>query len=57
MALRLVCLFFVQCFAMDLIISYNNMCPGCIAMCMEDSSIHHFGAHSHNCAKKIQSQS
>merc|ERR1711920_376155 len=33
-------------FAMDLIMSDDGKCLGCIAMCMEDGSIHRFGAHS-----------
>ena len=28
MTLKLTCLFSVKCFAMDLIISYDSMCPG-----------------------------
>merc|ERR1712061_601329 len=33
-------------FALDLIMSDDGKCLGCIAMCMEDGSIHRFGAHS-----------
>merc|ERR1719226_447736 len=45
-ALKFDCLFFVEYFAMDLIMSDDGKCIGCIAMCMEDGSIHRFGAHS-----------
>merc|ERR1712217_665126 len=33
-------------FAMDLIMRPDGKCLGCIAMCMEDGSIHRFAAHS-----------
>jgi len=46
MALKFDCLFFVEYFAMDLIMSDDGKCIGCIAMCMEDGSIHRFAAHS-----------
>lgn len=46
MALKFDCLFFVEYFAMDLIMGEDGSCLGCIAMCMEDGSIHRFGAHS-----------
>merc|ERR1711874_333049 len=46
MALKYDCLFFVEYFAMDLIMTDDGKCVGCIAMCMEDGSIHRFGAHS-----------
>jgi len=46
MALKFDCLFFVEYFAMDLIMSDDGKCLGCIAMCMEDGSLHRFGAHS-----------
>merc|ERR1712050_519981 len=46
MALKFDCLFFVEYFAMDLIMSDDGKCIGCLAMCMEDGSIHRFGAHS-----------
>merc|ERR1712232_151018 len=46
MALKYDCLFFVEYFAMDLIMSPDGKCLGCIAMCMEDGSIHRFAAHS-----------
>eukprot|EP00913_Durusdinium_trenchii_P019412 g18250.t1 len=45
-ALKFDCLFFVEYFAMDLIMSDDGKCLGCVAMCMEDGSIHRFGAHS-----------
>merc|ERR1711937_746516 len=46
MALKYDCLFFVEYFAMDLIMSDDGKCLGVIAMCMEDGSLHRFGAHS-----------
>jgi len=46
MALKYDCLFFVEYFALDLIMSEDGRCLGCLAMCMEDGSIHRFGAHS-----------
>jgi len=46
MALKYDCLFFVEYFAMDLIMDDDGRCIGCIAMCMEDGSIHRFSAHS-----------
>jgi succinate dehydrogenase (ubiquinone) flavoprotein subunit len=46
MALKYDCLFFVEYFAMDLIMADDGSCLGCVAMCMEDGSIHRFGAHS-----------
>merc|ERR1712151_503235 len=46
MALKFDCLFFVEYFAMDLIMSNDGRCLGVVAMCMEDGSIHRFGAHS-----------
>merc|ERR1711871_276994 len=46
MALKYDCLFFVEYFAMDLIMSDDGKCIGCTAICMEDGSIHRFGAHS-----------
>merc|ERR1712137_75932 len=47
MALKFDCLFFVEYFALDLIMSDDGKeCLGCIAMCMEDGSLHRFGAHS-----------
>jgi succinate dehydrogenase (ubiquinone) flavoprotein subunit len=48
MALKFDCLFFVEYFALDLIMSDDgtNTCLGCLALCMEDGSLHRFGAHS-----------
>merc|ERR1712048_755058 len=46
MALKYDCLFFVEYFALDLIMNDEGACVGCIAICMEDGSIHRFGAHS-----------
>merc|ERR1712179_840139 len=46
MALKFDCLFFVEYFALDLIMSDDGRCLGCLAMCMEDGSLHRFGAHS-----------
>ena len=44
MALKFDCLFFVEYFALTM--SDDGKCLGCIAMCMEDGSIHCFGARS-----------
>merc|ERR1712179_763276 len=46
MALKFDCLFFVEYFALDLIMSDDGRCLGCLAMFMEDGSLHRFGAHS-----------
>merc|ERR1719463_817100 len=46
MALKYDCLFFVEYFALDLIMSDDGKCLGVMAMCMEDGSIHRFAAHS-----------
>merc|ERR1712238_618520 len=46
MALKYDCLFFVEYFALDLIMSDDGRCLGVMGMCMEDGSIHRFGAHS-----------
>eukprot|EP00747_Dinoflagellata_sp_TGD_P159573 gnl/TRDRNA2_/TRDRNA2_177905_c0_seq1.p1 gnl/TRDRNA2_/TRDRNA2_177905_c0~~gnl/TRDRNA2_/TRDRNA2_177905_c0_seq1.p1 ORF type:complete len:628 (+),score=151.33 gnl/TRDRNA2_/TRDRNA2_177905_c0_seq1:68-1951(+) len=46
MALKYDCLFFVEYFALDLIMTDDGKCIGCIAMSMEDGSIHRFAAHS-----------
>merc|ERR1711881_41220 len=46
MSLKYDCLFFVEYFALDLIMTDDGKCIGCIAICMEDGSIHRFGAHS-----------
>eukprot|EP00919_Chromeraceae_sp_WS-2016_P033154 GHVR01078301.1.p1 GENE.GHVR01078301.1~~GHVR01078301.1.p1 ORF type:complete len:630 (+),score=166.09 GHVR01078301.1:41-1930(+) len=43
-ALKHDCLFFVEYFAIDLIMDKGE-CKGVIAMCMEDGSIHRFAAH------------
>merc|ERR1719486_1679875 len=45
MALKYDCLFFVEYFALDLLMD-GDKCVGCIAMSMEDGSIHRFAAHS-----------
>jgi succinate dehydrogenase (ubiquinone) flavoprotein subunit len=45
MALKYDCLFFVEYFALDLLFNEAGDCIGCIALCMEDGSIHRFGAH------------
>jgi succinate dehydrogenase/fumarate reductase flavoprotein subunit len=40
-------LFFVEYFALDLIMSDDGRtCLGCLAVCLEDGSLHRFGAHS-----------
>ena len=44
MALKFDCWIFVVYLATDLIMSEDGKGPGCIAMCMEDGSIHRFGA-------------
>merc|ERR1719243_132533 len=46
MALKYDCLFFVEYFALDLIMSDDGKCLGVLAMCMEDGFLHRFGAHS-----------
>jgi len=46
MALKFDCLFFVEYFALDLIMSDDGRCLGCLAICLEDGSLHRFGAHS-----------
>ena len=46
MALKFDCLFFVEYLALDLTMSDNSKGVGCIALCMEDGSVHRFGAHS-----------
>jgi succinate dehydrogenase (ubiquinone) flavoprotein subunit len=45
MALKYDCLFFVEYFALDLIME-NGECKGVIAMCMEDGTLHRFGSHA-----------
>ena len=46
MALEYDCVFFVEYFAMDLVMSADVADLNCIAMGMEHGSVHHFGAHS-----------
>merc|ERR1711871_278579 len=46
MALKYDCLFFVEYFAMDLIMSDDGKCLGVLAMSLEDGSLHRFAAHS-----------
>jgi len=46
MALKYDCLFFVEYFLMDLLMNDAGDCIGCIAMSMEDGTLHRFGAHS-----------
>ena len=45
MSLKHDCLFFIEYFAMDLIMNDQGECVGCIAMCMEDGTLHRFSAH------------
>jgi succinate dehydrogenase (ubiquinone) flavoprotein subunit len=45
MSLKNDCLFFIEYFAMDLIMNEQGECVGCIAMCMEDGTLHRFSAH------------
>ena len=45
MALKHDCLFFIEYFALDLIMSPDGRCLGVIAMSMEDGSLHRFAAH------------
>merc|ERR1719238_1426319 len=45
MSLKYDCLFFIEYFAMDLIMNDAGECTGCIALCMEDGTLHRFGAH------------
>jgi len=45
MSLKNDCLFFIEYFAMDLIMNDQGECVGCIAMCMEDGTLHRFSAH------------
>jgi len=46
MALKHDCLFFVEYFGIDLLFDDDGRCIGLLAMCMEDGSLHRFGAHS-----------
>ncbi|KAF8822496.1 flavoprotein subunit of succinate dehydrogenase [Cardiosporidium cionae] len=39
------CIFFVEYFALDLIMDSEGKCVGVIALCLEDGSIHRFAAH------------
>lgn len=43
MALKHDCLFFVEYFALDLIQDDEGKVVGCLAMCMEDGSLHRYG--------------
>merc|ERR1719267_460168 len=45
MSLKHDCLFFIEYFAVDLIMNDKGECVGCIALCMEDGTLHRFGAH------------
>merc|ERR1719352_1565937 len=45
MSLKHDCLFFIEYFAMDLIMNEQGECVGCIALCMEDGTLHRFAAH------------
>lgn len=38
--------FFVEYFALDLLMDEQNVCRGVIAMCMEDGTLHRFKAHN-----------
>ncbi|PRW57058.1 succinate dehydrogenase [ubiquinone] flavo mitochondrial [Chlorella sorokiniana] len=40
------CKFFVEYFALDLIMDQSGTCRGVIAMCMEDGTLHRFKAHN-----------
>ena len=45
MALKHDCLFFIEYFALDLLMTPEGECRGCIAMSLEDGSIHRFISH------------
>lgn len=45
MALKYDCLFFVEYFALDLIMD-DGVCKGVVAICMEDGTLHRFGGHA-----------
>jgi len=45
MALKHDCLFFVEYFALDLLMDSEGKCIGCLALCLEDGTLHRFGAH------------
>jgi len=44
-ALRHNCKFFIEYFALDLIMDDQGVCRGVVALCMEDGTIHRFAAH------------
>lgn len=46
MALKNDCLFFVEYFALDLIMDEDGKIVGCLALCMEDGSLHRFSSHA-----------
>eukprot|EP00395_MALV-II_sp_L67-2_P000149 gene149-168_t len=46
MALKNDCLFFVEYFALDLIMDDEGKVVGCLALCLEDGSLHRFASHS-----------
>jgi len=46
MALKHDCLFFVEYFALDLITDDTGRVVGCLALCMEDGSLHRFATHA-----------
>lgn len=48
-ALRHDCQFFVEYFALDLLMDAEGTCIGVIALCMEDGSIHRFRAKNTVC--------
>merc|ERR1719217_1171951 len=45
MSLKHDCLFFIEYFFLDLIMNDAGECVGCVAMCMEDGTLHRFTAH------------
>lgn len=45
MALKHDCLFFIEYFALDLLMTPEGECRGCIALSLEDGSIHRFISH------------
>jgi succinate dehydrogenase (ubiquinone) flavoprotein subunit len=38
------CQYFVEFFALDLLMDAQGRCVGCVALCLEDGSIHRFRA-------------
>lgn len=46
MALKNDCLFFVEYFGLDLITDDSGRVVGCLALCMEDGSLHRFASHA-----------